>query len=227
MITINASKISFLGTLRKIRCLMNEDVNKLAQRTVSEDESLIREFHRRNESVFDQLVLKYKDRIFNACYRFLGNYDEANDMAQETFLKAYKGLKNFQFKSAFSTWLYTIALNTCRNRVNSSSYKKGKQNLSMDRMIENEEGSFKAELKGPALSPSEELTRKEFSQHLEEHLNALDEQHKCILILRDIDGLPYEEIGDILSLNLGTVKSRLSRARELLRNKLTKGSYLN
>ena len=84
-----------------------------------EDAALIRAFQAGNRSAFDQLVVKYKDRLFNLCFWVLGDYHDANDSAQETFIKVFRSLKGFRFESAFSTWLYRIAINTCKNKLKS------------------------------------------------------------------------------------------------------------
>ena len=84
-----------------------------------EDALLVRAFNSGEKPAFDKLVLKYKDKVFNICYRFLNDYEEANDCAQETFVKIYRSLKNFRFESSFSTWLYRIAVNTCKNKITS------------------------------------------------------------------------------------------------------------
>lgn len=192
-----------------------------------DDNALIKEFQNQNEAVFDQLVIKYKDRIFNICYRFLGNYEEANDMAQETFVKAYRNLNNFKFKSSFYTWIYTIAINTCKNKVNSAEYKNNRLTFSMDSKIEVDGSDIKPEIKDNSPTPSEIVASKELNEHIQTHINSLKEEHKTIIILRDIEDLAYEEIGKIMSITLGTVKSKLARAREILRQKLLTGRLTN
>ncbi|MCJ7540486.1 MAG: sigma-70 family RNA polymerase sigma factor, partial [Desulfobacterales bacterium] len=83
-------------------------------------------------AAFDELVLKYKDRLFNLVYWFLGDYQDANDCAQETFIKVFKSIKKFRFESAFSTWLYRIAINTCKNKIKSSAYRWKKKTVSLE-----------------------------------------------------------------------------------------------
>ena len=94
--------------------------NKTTSRPDQNDESLIRSFLSDDPDAFDLLVIKYKDMIFNLCYRIVNDYDDANDCAQETFIKVYKNMRQFRFQSSFSTWLYRIARNTCRNRIAST-----------------------------------------------------------------------------------------------------------
>ena len=92
-----------------------------------EDAALVKAFQAGNKASFDELVLRHKDRLFNLCFRFLGDYQEANDSAQEVFVKIYRSLKGFRLESAFSTWLYRIAVNTCKNKLKSSEYRHKKK----------------------------------------------------------------------------------------------------
>ena len=90
---------------------------------------LVKSFHEGNERSFDELVLRYQDMVFRVCYRFIGNYEEANDCAQDTFVKVYKALGSFRFSSSFSTWLYRIAVNTCKNTLSSTRFRRRKDTI--------------------------------------------------------------------------------------------------
>ena len=169
---------------------------------------------------FDELVLKYKDMVFNLCYRFTGNYHDANDCAQETFLKAYKGFKNFRAEANFSTWLYRIGVNTCKNYVRSLAYRMRKMMVFLDRPKANGNPGPAIEIQDNTYSPEASIEKKEQEEQLQRAIDALPEDQKSVVILRDIDGLSYDEIAEITGLNLGTVKSKLFRAREVLRNLL-------
>ena len=185
------------------------------------DSALVRSFKAGNKAAFDTLVLKHKDRIFNLCFRFLGDYQEANDLAQEVFVKAYRSLRAFRFESAFGTWLYRIAVNTCKNKVKSSDYRYAKKMVHLDNP-----GAMKAahspEIRDETPSPLAELERKERMKLIQRAIESLPPEQKMVVILRDIQGLPYDDIADITGYGLGTVKSRLSRARLELRRKLMK-----
>jgi len=111
---------------------MNEKTNKSCAGQ-DEDTVSIKSFLAGDKKTFDKLVLKYQDRVFNLCYRFLGDYEEANDSAQETFIKVYNSLKNFRFESAFSTWLYRIAVNTCKNKLSSLKFRLNQRMVRLDR----------------------------------------------------------------------------------------------
>jgi RNA polymerase sigma-70 factor (ECF subfamily) len=185
-----------------------------------EDSLLIKAFQRGDKRAFDQLVIRHKDRIFNLCYRFIGDYEEANDSAQEAFVKAYGSLKTFRLESAFSTWLYRIAVNTCKNKLGSSSYRAKRKTVSLDNPGNNEVGALPMEIQNGTPSPLARMEEKERRRLVQTALDALPAEFKMVVALRDIEGLSYEEIAQVTGLNLGTVKSRIARARTDLRNKL-------
>lgn len=185
-----------------------------------EDWLLIKAFQRGDKRAFDQLVIRHKDRIFNLCYRFIGDYEEANDSAQEAFVKAYGSLKTFRLESAFSTWLYRIAVNTCKNKLGSSSYRAKRKTVSLDNPGNNEVGALPMEIQNGTPSPLARMEEKERRRLVQTALDALPAEFKMVVALRDIEGLSYEEIAQVTGLNLGTVKSRIARARTDLRNKL-------
>lgn len=176
----------------------------------------IRAFLAGDPSAFDKLVLGFKDRVFNLCYRLVGDYDEANDCAQETFVKVYRSLKDFRFEATFSTWLCTIAANTCRNRLKSLEYRTRRKMVRIDPAATPEGGPSSLELEDPAPSALVQLTRREQADAIQQAIDTLTEDHRTVVILRDLEGLSYEEITKITGYTLGTVKSKLARARHRL-----------
>ena len=198
---------------------MNENLKKSA-RSAREDMTLIRAFQGGDKAAFDELVLKHQHKLYNLCYRFLGDYQEANDSAQETFIKVYRSLKKFRLESAFSTWLYRIAVNTCKNKLKSAEYRQKKKMVSLDNPVSLDCGGPAIEIQDETHSPAMELEKKEKMRLIQEAINALPPGQKEVVTLRDIEGFSYEEIVQITGLNLGTVKSRLARARLELRRKL-------
>lgn len=200
---------------------MNENESQYTKsRDEKDDYSLIRTFHAGDKTAFDIIVLKHKDRVFNLCLRFLGNYHEAEDTAQDVFVKAYGSLKSFRFESSFFTWLYRIAVNTCKNKIKSREYRFKKMNAGMDNPEESP-GLYGAErLDDPVSNPALDLEKKETMKALQCAIDSLPPDQKSVVILRDIQGLSYEEMAEITGFKLGTLKSRLSRARNALKEKL-------
>ncbi len=198
---------------------MNEEIKKPAGEP-REEAVLIRAFCGGDKAAFDSLVLKHKDRVFNLCYRLLGDYEEANDSAQETFIKVYGSLKKFRFESAFSTWLYRIAVNTCKNKLKSSAFRQKRKMVPLDNPVLGNRTPSNREIQDESQSPAMELEKKERMKVIQEAINALPPEQKEVVTLRDIEGFSYEEVAEITGFNLGTVKSRLARARQDLRKKL-------
>jgi RNA polymerase sigma-70 factor (ECF subfamily) len=187
--------------------------------SAGQDALLIKAFQGGDRAVFDKLVLRHKDKLFNLCYSFLGDYEEANDSSQEAFIKAYQGLKKFRFESSFSTWLYRIAVNTCTNKVKSLAYRQKRMTSSLDNPGGMDENRA-LEIGDGAPTALMELEEKERQDLIRRAIDRLPAEHKAVIALRDMEGLSYEEIAEITGSNLGTVKSRLSRARIDLRSKL-------
>jgi len=199
---------------------MNDKLDNSKSQDQKDDFTLIRAFQRGEKASFDALVLRYKDRIFNLCLRFLGDYHEAEDTTQDVFLKTYNSLKRFRFESSFFTWLYRIAVNSCKNKVKSLEYRFRKTDARIGLSDEIFDG-FQSEHRedGPG-NPASDLENKEIMKILQKAINSLPPDQRSVVILRDIQDLSYEEITDITGFKLGTLKSRLSRARSSLREKI-------
>jgi RNA polymerase sigma-70 factor (ECF subfamily) len=183
-----------------------------------EDKELIISFNSGSKRAFDSLVLKYKDSVFNLCYRFLGDYEESDDSAQETFIKVYRSLKKFRFESAFSTWLYRIAVNTCKNKLSSLKYRRNRKMVRLDNGREGDPHINK--ISDTSGSPEKNFEKKEREKLIQKAIDSLPDDFKSVVVLCDIEGLSYEMTARITGYNIGTVKSKLSRARERLREKL-------
>ncbi|RKY38443.1 MAG: RNA polymerase subunit sigma-24 [Candidatus Omnitrophota bacterium] len=187
-----------------------------------EDREIIEKFLEGDITYFDKLVLKYKQMVFNVCLKMLGDYEEALDVSQDIFLKVYESLKNFRFEAKFSTYLYKITLNSCRSRLKALRRRKKIEYFSIDEPLETAEGKLKREFEGSRPNPKEVLEEKERQSLAIKALFSLNPEYREILILKDMEGLEYKEIAEILNINLGTVKSRLNRARNILKEKLEK-----
>ena len=171
---------------------------------------------------FEVLVRRHQKKMFNIAYRMTGNYDDAADIVQDSFLSAYKAIKSFRGDAKFSTWLYGIVVNHSRNRMRHTSGKVYHEPVSLDgdRSSENETR--------PIDPPSGEmpvidlLIQKEMQEKVQNCINGLEKDHREILVLRDIQGFSYEEITIMLGLPDGTVKSRISRARSAIKESFRK-----
>ena len=195
-----------------------KEKKKTSQSAASKDVEQIKAFQAGKKAAFDELVLGHKDKVFNLCYWFVGDYQDANDLAQDVFFKAFKALKNFRFESAFSTWIYRITVNTCKNRLKSFQYRLKKKFVHLD----NTEAMSNpgVEIADESSSPEIELDKKERMRLIKAAINSLPSNKKAVVVLRDIEGLSYEEISSVTGFNLGTVKSKLARARQDLKEML-------
>lgn len=166
---------------------------------------------------FEELVAKYERKVFAIAYRFMGNPEDANDLTQEAFLKAYQSIKGFRQEASFSTWIARIVSNVCRDQLR--KVKKTNES-SLDEDVWLEEGTVKKQLKDDRPTPEEQYERKELKKYLQGLINNLNPEYKMVVVLRDIQGYSYEEIAQMLDCSLGTVKSRLNRARKALRDQI-------
>ncbi len=189
------------------------------EQVLRDDMQLVSRARGRDVEAFQTLVLRYQDRVFNTAYRFTGDRGLAEDITQEAFFKAYKGLKKFKGKSSFSTWLYRITVNACTSEWRKSAARKRGNEIPFP-------GSGGGEPGRPFDPPAEEsdpadaAERKEKSALVQEAIASLEDDFRIVVILRDIEGFSYEEIADILDRPVGTVRSRLHRARGDLKEKL-------
>jgi RNA polymerase sigma-70 factor (ECF subfamily) len=177
----------------------------------------------RDEAAFRELVAEHRDRVFNLTYRMLGNKAEAEDVAQEVFIAVFKTLDQFREESKLSTWIYRVAVNHCKNRI---KYLARRHQRSHDELDETQLAPGDgAAMTGPPSAPRRPDKAVE-GQQLEEIMRAaiaeLEEDHRVLVVLRDVEELSIEEICEITGLPDGTVKSRLHRARLALRKKIQK-----
>lgn len=176
------------------------------------DEELVQLLQHGQREAFTTLVSKWQDRIYTFCYRQLGETTLAEEATQDVFVKVYTSIHNFRKEAKFSTWLYRIATNHCINLNNRHHRRQRNQHQSFDEMH-----NQPAEQN----TPLQQLERKDFEQQLQQALHLLPEEHRILLILRDIQDCSYEEIAEITQLNVGTIKSRIHRGRNNLRQILT------
>lgn len=187
---------------------------------MNEDFILIDRFLGGDVKAFDELVIRYQQKVFNVAYRILGDYHEANDVSQDAFVRVHHSLRNFRRDASFYTYLYRIVVNLCKNRIKTRGAQRERIAISLNDPVETDEGIEQREIKSHEPTPREILDGKERDKLVQEAIGSLEDGFREIVVLRDIEGLPYEEIAEILKADLGTVKSRLHRARMALKDKL-------
>jgi len=180
------------------------------------EQELIRKAKQGDQSAFEQLVLAHQNRVFTLAFRMVNDREEAADLAQEAFLKAWQGLPNFQGESSFSTWLHRLTTNLCIDWLRRQTRRREIEPVAS---LDDEERSW-AEPADPGQDPQRQLERKELHRALARALQALPDHHRQVLVMRELSGLSYQEIGQALDLDMGTVKSRIARARLALRKLL-------
>ncbi len=169
---------------------------------------------------FGVLVEKYQKKMLNVAYRMVGDYQEACEVTQEAFLSAYRAIKKFRGEASFSTWMTGIVLNQARNRLKQIKTRSRYEGRSLNDPMETEEGSVLQDPPSGELSAAEQMEKKEVETAVRDCIASLDPEFREVLVLRDLQEFSYEEIGDILKIPEGTVKSRLFRAREIFRDRL-------
>ena len=175
------------------------------------DQQLVQRAQRGDLRAFDLLVLKYQGRIAALVSRYLSDAGEVEDVTQEAFIKAYRALGKFRGDSAFYTWLYRIAANAAKNHVVAKGRRPG-----ADATIEDAEGFDEGGMLSESASPEALAMGGELAEVVESALNALPDELKAALMLREFDGLSYDDIADVLGCPVGTVRSRIFRAREAI-----------
>ncbi len=186
-----------------------------------DDDELVGRCARGDQEAFNQLVIKYQKKVFNVAYRFVGDQEEANDLAQEIFTAAYQNLNKFRGDSKFSTWLFQIATNRGKNRFKYLKRRGFFVNRSSQNQDEDGEGYQKV-VPDLTTNPENILSSRQIQKVVQDAIEELEPDHKEIVILRDIEGFSYEEIARMLDLPEGTTKSRLHRARMVIKEKLKK-----
>lgn len=179
--------------------------------TVLFENEIIRSVLRGNVNDFEKLVTAYEKNVYNIALRMVGDPDDAADMTQETFIKAYRSLSSFRGDSKFSSWLYRIASNVCLDFLRSRSRHP---QVSLSTVDEDDRATF--ELPDMRQNPEEQLMKKLGMEAVRRGLEQLPEQQRQILVLRELGGLSYAELAQTLGLEEGTVKSRIFRARKRL-----------
>ena len=183
------------------------------------DMSLIERCRASDESAFNEVVSRYKAQVYNYIYRMTGSSDDAEDLTQEVFIRMYTSIDSFRSQSSLSTWLFRIASNLCIDRFRRSKTRAAA--FSLDEPIQGNDSESGHEIPDSTYEPQRLLENTEMAEQIQLSLAQLPEKLRAAVILHDVEGLPYDEIAQIVGCPLGTVKSRLFNARMQLREKLS------
>jgi RNA polymerase sigma-70 factor (ECF subfamily) len=187
-------------------------------REAAYDAKLVAQFRSGREQAFVEIMERYRRRIFGLAQNLLRNVSDAEEITQDTFIRAHRGLAEFRGDSSLATWLYRIALNLSRNRYWYFFRRRRQDSISLELSLgEDSSATFSDLIAAESRSPLQETVTQEFTDLVARCMEKLDPTHREILTMRNILNLPYEEIANTIGINVGTVKSRIARARENLR----------
>jgi RNA polymerase sigma-70 factor (ECF subfamily) len=203
----------FLRSMEKMRTFPGFFSLKIRENGIErgDDRDLVTAFLNGDMKSFETIVERYRDMIFNLCYNIMKDYDEAGDCAQDVFIKMHKNIHRFEFRSSLSTWLYSIAVNTCRNRLSASYFR---------RVFPMGEGGMIDFLHRDGDNPAADFEKTEKEEAVRQAVAKLPDEERILIVLRDFEGRDYEEISVITGVKTGTIKSRISRGRHRLRGLL-------
>lgn len=178
------------------------------------EDNLIKKAQKGNVDAFEKLVYKYEKLVYNIAFSMLRNEQDAYDIGQEVFIKVYQSISTFNFTAKFSTWIHRITVNATIDEIRK---RKNKETEHIDQMVSFGDGEVAKQFADNSPTPEDQVIMKERNQDIVDSLNELTPEHRLVLTLRDIKGYSYEEIAEIVECSLGTVKSRISRARSNLK----------
>lgn len=189
---------------------------------MDEERDLVEKSRLGDPDAFERLVLEHQKQMLNIAYRMTGSYDDACDIVQEVFISAYRHIGSFEGRSRFSTWLCSITVNLAKNRLKQQTSEYAQKTTPLGTSDDHEDGCFHAEPASPEPSALDCLERHAVQQSVQDCIGTLAPDFRDVVVLRDIQGFSYREIGDMLGIAEGTVRSRLFRARDILRKCLVR-----
>jgi RNA polymerase sigma-70 factor (ECF subfamily) len=197
-----------------------ERVSNTEEKAEASDRELLERCRAGDETAFDDLVLRHQQRAFNIAFQVVQDYEDATEVAQDAFVKIYRNVDNFRWECEFTTWLHQIVVNLARNKYRWWK-RRGKQaSVSMDSPITTADGEMSLQIADSADAPDVQTVKAEFLELLSQRVDELPPNFRQVLILRNVDNLSYEQIAEVLACSVGTVKSRIARAREMLRESM-------
>ena len=207
-----------MGTLTKQKRQRSETAMSIKAQEVALDKVLVARFKAGDEAAFEEMVSRYWDRIYAMVLKLLRNSQDAEEVTQDAFIRAHRGLEKFRGDSSFSTWLYQIATNLARNRYWYWWRRKRDKSISFDQVVGSESNTTLGEIfQADVATPQDIAVTNEFQERVSAAMELLNVKHREVLVLRNVRNLSYDEIATELQISIGTVKSRIARARESLR----------
>lgn len=182
---------------------------------LAEEAIFIRRAQNGDSAALEKLLLAYEKKVYNIAYRLMGSDADAADMAQESLIKIYRGVKSFKGQASFSSWVYRLTVNTCMDGLRKRKRAPVSLDYTMESGVPFEDTA--------AETPETHALSIERSEDIQKAINMLSFEHKTVVVMRDITGLSYEEIADALQISVGTVKSRINRGRQRLKELLFEG----
>ncbi len=182
------------------------------------DKELVRRAQQGKVEAFEELVRLYERKVYNITYRLLGNEEDANEALQDTFVRAYRSISRFKFKSSFYTWLYRIATNVSLTKLRR---RKTQETVSLDEPVKNTD-DLKYDIPDSHSTPEQAFEQKRLRERLQEALARLPKEYRTVVVMRDLEGLSNEEVSATLGITVPAVKSRLHRGRMALREQLAR-----
>jgi RNA polymerase sigma-70 factor (ECF subfamily) len=187
-----------------------------------DDTALVSSSQEGDLEAFERLVVRHQKRMLNVAYRLTDDYDEACEIVQDAFVSAFRNIKTFRGDAKFTTWLTTITLNLSKNRLKQMRARRGHEAFSLDEQVATDDGRMTIDPPSKEPSVLDRLEARDVRARVRDCIKALEPDFREALVLRDLQDFSYEEIGGMLKVKAGTVKSRISRARELVKECLKK-----
>jgi RNA polymerase sigma-70 factor (ECF subfamily) len=184
------------------------------------DRELLERCRAGDETAFDDLVLRHQQRAFNVAFQLLRDHEDATEVAQDAFVRIYRSIGDFRGECEFTTWLHQIVVNLARNKHRWWKRRGRQASVSLDGTVETADGEVPVQIADNTDAPDVQAVRTEFVELLRRHMNELPRKFREVLVLRNVDNLNYEQIAEVLECSVGTVKSRIARAREALRKSI-------
>lgn len=196
--------------------LMSDNKDQLS------DAEIVRRFKNGEHHLFDILVQRYSNKAYQIAYGVLGHREDSEEVAQDVFIRIYKALPKFRGDSEFTTWMYRIAMNLARNKYRYNKSRGAKRKISMQATIGDDDKRTLIQIPEKRLSPDDQAGLDEYQRNIMREIDNLPPLYRDALVLRNIDQMSYEKIAEVLDCKLGTIKSRIARAREELRKRLAR-----